>query len=425
MDFISQIFTLHFLSALGAIVVIDLVLAGDNAIVIALATRKLPQRLRKVAIMWGTVGAVIVRTLLTAGVVWLLQVPGLMLAGGAMLVWIAWKLLADQGDEDKEPDIADGFWAAIKTIVVADLVMGLDNVLAVAGAAHGSFLLVTLGLLISIPIVVWGSTLILKLVDRFPSIIYIGAGVLAWTAAKMIVSEPLVVAQLAGYSWVNWIIYALVFAFVLGGGYWANRAAAQKTGETALAPKALSAPRGLTAPTIYQEETSTMSKILVPVDGTANAMQAARFAVKTALDQGNIEVHLLHVRAPLPQHMARFLKRGERASWNAAEAERALSHARGLLMNHGIPFAEHIERGDPAHTIDRVARRLKVDQIVIGHSSIPLVGRLFRRSVTTTLTELTRVPVQVIAGERGTLLARWGIPAGVGALIALLLVASD
>ena len=419
MDFISQIFTLHFLSALGAIVVIDLVLAGDNAIVIALATRKLPQRLRKVAILWGTVGAVIVRTLLTAGVVWLLQVPGLMLAGGAMLVWIAWKLLADQSDEDKEPDIADGFWAAIKTIVVADLVMGLDNVLAVAGAAQGSVLLVTMGLLISIPIVVWGSTLILKLVDRFPSIIYIGAGVLAWTAAKMIVSEPLVVAQLAGYAWVNWIIYALVFTGVLGGGYWSNRAAAQKRGELAAVPKALA------APIIYQEETRTMSKILVPVDGTANAMQAARFAVKTALDQGSIEVHLLHVRAPLPQHMARFLKRGERASWNAAEAERALSHARGLLMHHGIPFAEHIERGDPARTIDRVARRLKVDQIVIGHSSIPLVGRLFRRSVTTTLTELTRIPVQVIAGERGSLLARWGIPAGVGALIALLVVATD
>ena len=419
MDFISQIFTLHFLSALGAIVVIDLVLAGDNAIVIALATRKLPQRLRKVAILWGTVGAVIVRSLLTAGVVWLLQVPGLMLAGGAMLVWIAWKLLADQSDEDKEPDIADGFWAAIKTIVVADLVMGLDNVLAVAGAAHGSFLLVTMGLLISIPIVVWGSTLILKLVDRFPSIIYLGAGVLAWTAAKMIVSEPLVIAQLAGYAWVNWIIYALVFTGVLGGGYWSIRAAAQKRGELAAVPKALA------APIIDQEETRTMSKILVPVDGTANAMQAARFAVKTALDQGSIEVHLLHVRAPLPQHMARFLKRGERASWNAAEAERALSHARGLLMHHGIPFAEHIERGDPARTIDRVARRLKVDQIVIGHSSIPLVGRLFRRSVTTTLTELTRVPVQVIAGERGTLLARWGIPAGVGALIALLLVATD
>jgi nucleotide-binding universal stress UspA family protein len=273
--------------------------------------------------------------------------------------------------------------------------------------------------LISIPIVVWGSTLILKLVDRFPSIIYIGAAVLAWTAAKMIVTEPLVVAQLAGYAWVNWIIYALVFTFVLGGGYWANRAAAQKTDEEALAPEALS------APTMSQEETGTMSKILVPVDGTANAMQAVRFAVKTALGQGNIEVHLLHVRAPLPQHLARFLTRGERASWNAAEAERALSHARGLLMHHGLPFAEHIERGDPAHTIDRVARRLKVDQIVIGHSSIPLVGRLFRRSVTTTLTELTRVPVQVIAGKRGTLLVRWGIPAGVAILIALLLVASN
>src|SRR5262245_34664220 len=152
-----------FVSALLAIIVIDLVLAGDNAIVIALAARNLPEQVRGKAIVWGTVGAIVVRSAMTIAVVWLLKIPGLLLAGGAMLLWIAYKLLInpDNGDEHKLNPAGD-FWSAMKTIVIADAVMGLDNVLAVAGAAHGSFVLVVLGLLISIPIVIWGSQLILK-----------------------------------------------------------------------------------------------------------------------------------------------------------------------------------------------------------------------------------------------------------------------
>ena len=174
-----EIFSPEFMSALLAIVVIDLVLAGDNAIVIALAARNVPKHLQKRAIMWGTVGAIAVRSSLTMVVVWLLKVPGLMLAGGAMLIWIAYRLLvpANEGGEHNVAP-ASTFWGAMKTIIVADALMGLDNVLAVAGAAHGSFLLVVLGLLISIPIVIWGSQLILKYVERFPAIIYFGAGVL-------------------------------------------------------------------------------------------------------------------------------------------------------------------------------------------------------------------------------------------------------
>ena len=186
-----ELFSPEFFSALFAIVIIDLVLAGDNAIVIALASRSLPDHLRKKAIVWGTVGAVAVRSAMTVAVVWLLKIPGLMLIGGLMLVWIAFKLLSDQSDDEHNVNSATGFWGAIKTIVIADAVMGLDNVLAVAGAANGSFLLVVLGLLISIPIVVWGSQLVLKLMDRFPVVIYIGAAVLAATSAHMITSEPL------------------------------------------------------------------------------------------------------------------------------------------------------------------------------------------------------------------------------------------
>jgi YjbE family integral membrane protein len=185
MDFFSP----DFWSALFAIVVTDLVLAGDNAIVIGLAARNLPQGQQKKVIVWGTLGAVIVRSLLTLAVVWLLKIPGLLMLGGGLLIWIAYKLIV----EDKKHDMTkpgESLWGAIKTIIIADAVMGLDNVLAVAGAAHGSFILVILGLLISVPIVVWGSTVILKWVERFPAIIYFGAVVLAWTASKMIAEEP-------------------------------------------------------------------------------------------------------------------------------------------------------------------------------------------------------------------------------------------
>ena len=139
-------------SALLAIILIDLVLAGDNAIVIALAARNLPKHHQKKAIVWGTVGAITVRTLMTLVVVWLLKIPGLMLVGGLGLLWIAYKLIADQDDGDGEHGpAASTFWGAMKTIVVADALMGIDNVLGVAGAAHGAMDLVVIGLLISVP----------------------------------------------------------------------------------------------------------------------------------------------------------------------------------------------------------------------------------------------------------------------------------
>ena len=178
-------------SALLAIILIDLVLAGDNAIVIALAARHLPVKLKRKAIIWGTVGAIVVRSVMTLGVVWLLKIPGLMLVGGLGLMWVAYKLLADEGSGEHDGPVATTFWGAMKTIVVADALMGIDNVLGVAGAAHGAMDLVVIGLLVSVPIVVFGSSVVLKLVERFPVIIQLGAAVLAFTAAKMIVSEPL------------------------------------------------------------------------------------------------------------------------------------------------------------------------------------------------------------------------------------------
>src|SRR2546427_197317 len=220
-----ELFSASWLSALAAIVLIDLVLAGDNAIVIALAARKLPPRLQRRAIVWGTLGAVVVRSAMTLAVVWLLRVPGLMLVGGLGLVWIAYKLLLPTSTESGHGEGANSFWGAMKTIVVADALMGIDNVLGVAGAAHGAFDLVVIGLLISVPIVVWGSTLVLKLVERFPVIINLGAAVLAFTAAKMIVSEPLLDAVYDPHALARIATYAVLVVGVLAAGRWAARRA--------------------------------------------------------------------------------------------------------------------------------------------------------------------------------------------------------
>ena len=229
-----EMFSTPWWSALLAIVLIDLVLAGDNAIVIALAARSLPADLQKKAIVWGTVGAIVVRSAMTVGVVWLLQIPGLMLVGGLGLVWIAYQLLADQGNEDEHGESATTFWGAMKTIIVADALMGVDNVLGVAGAAHGAFDLVIIGLLVSVPIVVLGSSVVLKLVERFPAIISIGAAVLAFTAAKMLVSEPLLADYLGNakvgltqdQQYARWAVYIVTVAGVLLAGRWRQRKAA-------------------------------------------------------------------------------------------------------------------------------------------------------------------------------------------------------
>ena len=184
----------EFWVALGQIIIIDILLGGDNAVVIALACRKLPPAQRTKGIIWGTAGAIILRVVLIAFAMTLLNLPFLKVVGAILLVWIGVKLLAP--DEDGHGSVAesDKLLAAIKTIIVADLVMSVDNVIAIAGAAQNAgehqFLLVVLGLLISIPIIVWGSQLVIKLMERFPMIITFGGMLLGWIAGGMLVTDP-------------------------------------------------------------------------------------------------------------------------------------------------------------------------------------------------------------------------------------------
>ncbi|WP_289140436.1 TerC family protein [uncultured Brevibacillus sp.] len=208
-----------FFSSLLLIITINIVLSGDNAVVIAVACRKLPPVQRKKAILRGTFLAVIVRVMATILAVYLLQIPYLYLVGGVILLWISYKLLRDE-EESEQINASDDLVQAVKTIVVADVMMGLDNVLAIAGAAKGSILLIVLGLLISIPLMIFGSQLILKAMERFQWLVYVGAAVLALAAANMIVTERVVSDWIAGQGWLEASIKIAIVALVLVLGLW-------------------------------------------------------------------------------------------------------------------------------------------------------------------------------------------------------------
>ena len=218
----SQLLSGASLSALLAIVLIDLVLAGDNALVIGLAARNLPRQAQRKVIFWGTFVAIAVRALMAILVVYILALPGFMLAGAIALVWIARKLLTPDPDAAGSQAAvvpAVSFAVALRTIVVADAIMGIDNVLGIGGVAAGSILLIVLGLAISVPIIVWGSHLVIRLVDRFPSIILLGGAVLAWTAYSMIVREPLLAPWLADHTAAKLVIAILAFSIALAPWY--------------------------------------------------------------------------------------------------------------------------------------------------------------------------------------------------------------
>ena len=182
---------LELIWALGAIILIDVVLGGENAIVIAMASRRLPPDLRKRAMLWGTIGAVGVRFACVAALTYLLMIPGLRLVGGLALLYIAWTLVRNTEEQEHEVQAASTFWGAMATIVWADAVMGLDNALAIAGAAGGNWWLIIFGLLVSVPIILFGSTIVARIMERWPKTIWVGAAVLVAVAAQMIWAEPL------------------------------------------------------------------------------------------------------------------------------------------------------------------------------------------------------------------------------------------
>jgi YjbE family integral membrane protein len=191
----EEFMTAGFWLAVGQIIMIDILLGGDNAVVIALACRNLPAKQRTQGIIYGTIGAIVLRVILIAFALALLAVPYLKIVGAVLLLWIGVKLLQPEGEGDHNISSSDKLWGAVKTVIIADLVMSVDNVLAIAGAAQGAhqdhqLALVIFGLLVSIPIIVWGSQMVLKLMQRFPIVITVGAMLLGWIAGQMAFTDP-------------------------------------------------------------------------------------------------------------------------------------------------------------------------------------------------------------------------------------------
>jgi YjbE family integral membrane protein len=231
MEFLNELQTTVFWVGLWQIILVNIVLSGDNAVVIALAARSLPPHQQKKAIAWGAGAAVVMRIILTIIAVEMLKWPWLKLIGAVLLLWIAVKLLVPEDGGGDGIESSDNLWAAIKTILIADLVMSLDNVIGVAAAAKGSMSLLILGLAISIPLVIFGATVLMKMMQRFPVIITIGAGLLGWVAGDMAATDPVVKDWVdANAAWLHWAAPAAGALFVVALGKWlAARAEAEHT----------------------------------------------------------------------------------------------------------------------------------------------------------------------------------------------------
>jgi len=250
MEFLNQLQTAAFWTGLLAIIWVNIILSGDNAVVIALAARSLPARRQTQAVIWGAGAAVVLRIILTIVAVELLKLPWLKLIGGALLLWIAVKLLVPEDGGKSDIESSGNLWAAIKTILIADLVMSLDNVIAVAAVAKGSIVLLILGLTISIPLVIFGATILMKLMGRFPVIITIGAALIGYVAGEMLVTDPILIEWFTATAhWlidfeVFWILGAVLelsgagligAAIVVAVGKWIGKQAAKEEGMVDLA----------------------------------------------------------------------------------------------------------------------------------------------------------------------------------------------
>ena len=226
MDFLTSA---EFWVALGQVIVIDILLGGDNAVVIALACRNLAVDQRKKGIFWGVAGAVSLRVVLTTCAALVMNLPWLKFAGGLLLLWIAVKLMLPEDEEGEDIEASAHLWGAVKTIVVADFVMSLDNVIAVAGAAHGSLVLLLFGLAVSIPLIVWSSQLILRWMERYPVIVLFGAALLGYVSGQMIFTDPGVLGLLPPLpAWSGKLAGAVGAVLVVAVGRWLEQRILEK-----------------------------------------------------------------------------------------------------------------------------------------------------------------------------------------------------
>jgi len=393
--------SVEFWVAVGQIILIDILLGGDNAVVIALACRRLPPEQRRKGILWGTAGAIVLRIVLIFFALQLLAIPFLKLIGALLLVWIGVKLLLPEHEGEGHGNIegSDRLWGAVKTVIVADFVMSVDNVIAIAGAAESSgtghgMALVIFGVLVSIPIIVWGSQMVLKLMDRFPIVITIGAMLLGWIAGTMAVTDPAIA---------NWVPYdntpkpevqtIVRYGVGLSGavlvlllGKWFSRREQ---------PAAAAAVAGATA----GSEARTVRRLLLAVDGSEGSAAAARrvLGLRDELREGNaVEIHLVNVQRPLTGDVSRFISGKTIDEYHRENSDKALEHARALLGPAAAAAKEHRLVGEPGQAVADKARELDCDLIVMGARGLGTGTAALVGSVTQTTIAATGVPVLVV-----------------------------
>ena len=396
----AEVMSPVFWAGLMTIIGINIVLSGDNAVVIALAARSLPPKQQRLAILWGSGAAVVMRIILTIVAVELLRLPYLKLVGGVLLLWIAVQLMMPEEEEEGHGADVVGIWGAMKTILIADLVMSLDNVIAVAAAAKGSLLLLVLGLAISIPLVIFGSTLLLKLMERYPIIITLGAALLGWVAGEMFVTDPLVKDWVdARAPILHWIGPAAGAAFVLAlGTFLAKRVTARRRGEIPAAAPAVPAPaaEAMSAPAAAARP---FERILLPVDGSDTAARAVAYAIelwRKAASGGGIEVHLMNVRRPLSGDVSEFVSKEATESFHRERGEQALARARKLLEDAGVPYTAHMLVGVPWETISQFAQQHRCDLVVMGTRGLGTFTGGLLGSVAQGVVEQSSVPVLLV-----------------------------
>lgn len=389
----------EFWVAVGQIILIDILLGGDNAVVIALACRKLPPAQRTQGIIWGTAGAIVLRIILIFFALKLLAIPLLKIIGAILLIWIGVKLLLPE-HEDGHGSIegSDRLWGAVKTVIVADFVMSVDNVIAIAGAAESSgtghgMALVIFGVLVSIPIIVWGSQLVIKLMDRYPVIITLGGMLLGWIAGTMAVTDPAVVnpqvlPQLPKFVVGDVERYAagaagalLVFAL----GRWL--AARQGNADTATAPP-------LAAPAPHP-----IRRVVLAVDGSAPAQRALRHVLDLRSELQSpaaMELHVLNVQPPVSGDVSTFIHKDTLQDYHREQADSALRPVREALAAAAVPFVEHIRVGPPGPTIAAVARETGSGMVVMGTRGQSPATTVLLGSVAQAAIEAAGVPVVLV-----------------------------
>ncbi len=389
MDLGSAAFWVALLQIIG----INIVLSGDNAVVIALAARSLPPAQQKQAIFWGSAAAVVMRIVLTVVAVELLRLPALKLVGSVLLLWIAVQLLIpEEGEGGDGADSSTGMMAAIRTILIADLVMSLDNVIGVAAAAKGSLVLLIVGLAISIPLVVFASTFLLRVMERFPVIVTLGAGLLGWVAGEMAVSDPLVADWItAQLPWLHTLLPVAGAAGVIGVGK--ALAARAERGEEAKSVAELEAGSG--APTAKE---AGMLKLLLPIDGSEGALRAVdRLLAMRHWYREPLEIHLLNVQHLLHKDVGTFVAAADIRDFHQEEGMKELAAARARLDAAGVPYGHHVVVGElVAETIAHFAREHGIGQILMCTHGRTAVGDLLLGSVAHGVVHSAHVPVVLV-----------------------------